>query len=184
MANRPRLSNSSFLSFIFHPKKALKPTGLRKTTLTGTKGRNKRRLAAYNRMPAANQEILKRAGQRDAYLRGDTTLAKAKAFLRETAVQLGVAKPVRQRHRPLPGLPAGFAATPLDRMIQQHLERTVRAEGRMFNRHTSDEEIRFLDPETGMLQWSYGQIKHAGRKDSEYEVVTPDGVTHNPMWYH
>lgn len=180
MGKRPALNDSTFLSFVFHPSKSAKPTGLRKTTLKGTKGRKKARLASYNRMDAVKQAILAKTGSRDAYLRGDITLIQARGKLREQAVALGVAKPVRQRNRPI--IADRFQSS-LDKLIQQHLKTTVVAAGRPFNQRTSDREIYYIEPSEDMLGWSYSKIKYAGRKGSEYEVVE-SGTTHNPFWYH
>jgi hypothetical protein len=97
MARRPALTDGSFLSHIFSPKKNPLPTGIRHRKIVSTKGRVKARVNAYNKMPAKNQEVLARTGQRDAYLRGETTLVQARSKLRETAIKLGVAKPVKSR---------------------------------------------------------------------------------------
>lgn len=181
MAQRPALTDSSFLNFLFHPKKASQPTGLRKSKLASAKGRNPRRLRAYNNLTAVQQETLKRSGQREAYLKGETTLAKAKAALRPTAVNLGIAKPVKTRQT---ATPVTDRRARLDAMIQQHLRTVIVDAGQLWNQATSDAEMVYLDPDNGMLGWDYGQVKHAGRRGSEYEVVGPDHKTHNPFWYH
>jgi hypothetical protein len=139
-------------------------------------------LAAFNKMSAAQQEVLKRSGQREAYLKGETTLAKAKALLRPQAVALHIAKPLRQRGGAIS--PPEARKEKLMAMVQLHLRTKIVDAGRDFNQQTSDEEIAFLDPETGMLRWDYGRISYEGRRGSEYEVVGPDGQTHNPFWYH
>lgn len=180
MPRRPPLSESNFLAHVFSPRKQPLPTGLRKSILVGTKGRNKRRLSAFNRMSAFQQEVLKRSGQRDSYLRGDSTLADAKRLLRPKAIGLGVAKPVKSRHR---GVPAHLIKTPLDALVARHVRAEVIAAGRPFNITTSVTEMQYLDAEDDMLTWTYGEIKHAGRRGSEYEVVV-SGTAHNPFWYH
>jgi hypothetical protein len=184
MAKRPALTDSSFLSHIFSPKKAAQPTGLRKTHLSG-KGWNGRRLRAFNRMPAVNQEILKRSGQRDAYLKGETSLADAKRSLRPKAISLGVAKPTRSR---TPGT-ARAASTParitaLDRLVRNHINQTLRDAGKHVNVATVRSEGAYLVPTEGMLKWDYGRIKYEGRQGSDYEVVDSTGQRHNPLWYH
>ena len=179
MAKRPPLSDSTFLGHVFSPKKNPQPTGLRKTSLRGTAGRNPRRLKAYNKLSAVNQEILKKAGTRDAYLKGETTLAEAKRKLRDTAVKLGVAKPLRVRHPRQP-----FVRTHLDRLVAKHIRDTIIDAGVNFNTVTSEEQMEYLEPEEQMLDWDYGRIKHAGRTNSEYETVGADGKRHNPFWYH
>jgi hypothetical protein len=182
MAKRPPLSESSFLGFVFKPSKHQQPSGLRKRPVVGVKGRNPRRVRAYNKLSAVNQEILKRSGQKDAYLKGDSTIGTAKRILREKAVALHIAKPLKPRRGPIPR--PEDRRDRLDAMIQRHLRTVIVDQGLPFNSRTSDDEIAYLDPETGMLQWDYGKVKYAGRKDSEYEVVGADGKTHNPFWYH
>lgn len=185
MPKRPTLTDSSFLGYLFKPSKNKQPTGLRKTSLTGRTGRNPRRLRAYNKMTAAQQETLKRAGQRDAYLKGESTLADAKRALRQTAVNLGIAKPVRSRTKPAPAResrPEDRRAR-LDAMIQKHLRTVIVDAGRQWNQETSDAEIVYLEPETDMMDWTYGQVSYAGRRGSEYETFV-DGKLHNPFWYH
>jgi hypothetical protein len=179
MSRRPPLTDKSFLGFLFSPKKNPLPSGLRKTTLTGLKGgRNKRRLTAFNRMNPVSQEALKRAGLRDAYLRGEATLADAKKALRPRAVAFQVARPVKAR-----GVVPG-TRTSLDRMIEARFKDKVRDAGRRVNQQTVKAQIGYLSPERDMLTWDYGRFKYAGRKGSEYEVVDEEGITHNPFWYH
>lgn len=182
MPRRPTLTDSSFLAHIFSPKKQPLPTGLRKSILVGTKGRIARRLSAYNRMTATQQEILKRSGQRDAYLRGESTLVEAKRALRPKAIGLGVAKPVRTRRGKQPSI-RHLITTPLDALIARHVRTEVVAAGRPYNAVTAATEIQYLVADNDMLTWTYGEIKHAGRRGSEHEVVV-SGVTHNPFWYH
>lgn len=95
MAKRPALTEDSFLKHIFSPKKNAQPTGLRKRTLSGLKGRKKARLTAWNKMPATNQAILDRTGNREAYLRGEVSIADAKRQLRLKAVDKGFVKPLK-----------------------------------------------------------------------------------------
>ncbi len=179
---RPALSESSFLGHIFSPKKHALPTGLRKTTLKGARGTSKRRVAAYNKMSPVNQEILKRTGKRDAYLKGEGTLADAKRELRKVAVQLGIAKPTRTK------LPALGTRTALDefvrRQIASNIIKQTRDADKNPNTDTVYQQIEYLDsPDKSMVGWDYGHIKYAGRPGSEYETYV-DGRLHNPFWYH
>lgn len=178
MAKRPALTDSSFLSHIFSPRKFAQPTGLRKTHLSG-KGWNKSRLRAFNRMPAVNQEILKRSGQRDAYLKGETSLVEAKRALRPKAISLGVAKPLRPRATPKPG-----TRTALDRLVRNHINQTLRDAGKHVNPVTVQNEGPYLVVSEDMLKWDYGRIKYEGREGSDYEMVDSSGRRHNPLWYH
>lgn len=182
---RPSLSVTSFLGHLFHPKKNALPTGIRKRKIQSTKGRKSTRVSAYNKMPGFNQEILERAGAREEYLKGTLSLADAKRKLREQAVTLGIAKPVRQR-TPQPSKPAMRTRRDrLEAMIALHIGNTVLAENKPVSWKTLEDENEYLiDPREEMMQWDYGRIKYAGRKGSEYEVISDDGKTHNPFWYH
>jgi hypothetical protein len=179
MAKRPALTDTSFLAHIFSPKKSALPTGLRKTHLTG-KNWDQRRLRAFNRMPAVNQEILKRSGNRDAYLKGTVSLADAKRSLRPKAISLGAAKPVRTKAAKA----ATIRRTALDNLVRQHLTKTIRDAGRTVNMRTVSKEGSYLIATEDMLRWDFGRIRYEGREGSDYEVVDSDGVRHNPLWYH
>jgi hypothetical protein len=180
MPKRPSLNDNSFLSHLFGPKRNPQPTGLRKVTLTGIRGgRTRGRLAAFNRMNPVSQEALKRAGLREQYLRGEVALGDAKKSLRQKAVQLGVARPIKPK-------PLKYTIrTSLDARIAAHLKTEVRAAGKPLNEQSVDINVRLVpdDITTDVVTWDYAQIKHAGRKGSEYETVI-DGHQRNPFWYH
>lgn len=99
----PKLSPASLLAHIFAPKRNPKPSGIKAVKLKGLQGGRKAgRLAAFNRMSPVKQAMLKQSGQREEYLRGNKTLADIKATVRATAVDLGVARPLRPRPNPAP----------------------------------------------------------------------------------
>src|SRR6476620_4696031 len=100
MPKRPTLNDNTFLAHLFAPKKHAQPTGLRKIALSGSKNRSVKRLRSFNKMSAVQQATLTRAGLREQYLRGETTLAEARRSLRPQAISLGVARPVRTRQAP------------------------------------------------------------------------------------
>lgn len=180
MAKRPPLSEDTFLAHLFSPKKHAQPSGIRKTTLKGTKGQKKARVAAFNRMSPFNQELLKRSGQRDAYLRGEGTLANAKASLRPSAIAKRLAHPLR-------GKPVrGGQPTNLDIRVASYLKYKLAGNVEKYNPETIDNENEYLglNADEGMLRWDTGRIKAAGKHGSEYEVIGPDGKVHNPFWYH
>lgn len=97
MARKPVLSDSSILGSLFRPSKNPTPAGLRKRTVVKTPGRSAARVRAFNNLSPLKQAMLDKTGQREAYLHGFTTLAKVRTSLRDKAVQLGVAKPLRPR---------------------------------------------------------------------------------------
>lgn len=181
MAKRPTLSEDSFLGFLFSPSKHPQPAGIRKRTLKGVKGQKKGRIAAFNRMTPVKQELLKRSGKQDAYLRGEATLADAKNALRPTAIAKNLAKPLRPKAQP------AYTQTALDIRIARYIIRKLDGKTRKpVNTRTVYSENQYLgdNADEGMLVWSEGDIKHAGRRGSEYETVDASGNTHNPFWYH
>lgn len=107
-----KFTELDFLSAVFRPSKSGPLTGLRRRKRSG-KTWNKTRLNAFNKMPAKNQEILRRSGTEESYLRGETSLAEAKRTLRVTAVNQGIVKPLRTRATP------SQLATPHD--VTQHI---------------------------------------------------------------
>lgn len=184
MPRRPQLSDTSFLGYIFSPKKNPKPSGLRKIHLSGTKGgRNKGRLAAFNRMSPASQELLKRAGLREEYLRGQASLGQAKGILREEGVRLGVARPSRtSTNRPYQSY---TSRTSLDIRVAAHLKSVIRSADKPLNTFTVDRNAPLIPVNdlSDVLGWDYSQVKYAGRPASEYELVV-EGKRVNPFWYH
>lgn len=88
------VSESSFLSFLFHPRTTPRPKGLRKRRVTGRgKGRKASRIRAFNKLDPVKQRAIDAAG-REKYLRGEMTLVEARRSIRPRAVEIGVAKPV------------------------------------------------------------------------------------------
>lgn len=178
MAKRPALSDESFLAHLFSPKKNALPTGLRARPVVVSKGRNKARVNAYNKMPAVKQEVLKRAGLRDAFLKGETTYTEAKKALRPKAVEKGVARPVR----------AKIAAKPkrIDRsraregFIAQAWTYQLRKAEKEYNPATVYAGSQFVE-EADAETLTYAQIKERA-SDPNY-VVTINGNTFNPYWY-
>lgn len=176
MATRPKLSDESFLGHLFSPSKTPLPSGIRKTKLKGLTGQRKTRVAAFNRMTPFKQELLKRSGTRDSYLRGETTLADAKRTLRPKAIAKGLARPLRT---------AKTIITDLDKRIARYLITKLSDDGIQVNVQTIAEENEYLgaNADEGMLRWDTGRLKYAGRSGSEYEVYD-NGRKHNPFWYH
>lgn len=178
MAKRPKLSEDSFLKHLFAPSKNPLPSGIRKRKLVGTKGRTKRRLAAYNRMSGANQELLQRAGLRDEYLAGNATLSDARRTLRTTAVEKGIAHPLRQ---PVTGGPSRS----LDDLVAGYVYRSMTGDLRpTVNYDHIRSNITHLPPNVkpNVLKWSPGKIKAYASND---ENKVWNGNTHiNPLWYH
>jgi hypothetical protein len=180
MAKRPALSEDSFLKHLFSPKRNPLPTGIRKRAIAFTAGRSKARVASYNRMSGASQEMLRRANLRDAYLNGQVSLADAKKSLRNIAVGKGFAKPLRLRQAPPPRL----NRSDLDMRNAGYIVRTLRSAGienvnvgRVYH-HTP-----YL-PEPvakGITRWSAGMIRAYAGNNANAIIINDEPV--NPLWY-
>jgi hypothetical protein len=176
---RPALSDATFFAHLFSPRKNPKPTGLRHRILKGTKGQRVARINAYNKMPAEKQAVIDRAGNRESFLRGEVTFTDSKRKLRETAVQLGIVKPVRQR---MPPISKGQQV--YDQAVVEHLkdegldsaehwnERNVRKRLAVTKRITKRD---ILASDRATLR------RQAARRPSDFE---DDGYDFNPYWYH
>lgn len=181
VAKRPSLTDESFLAHLFSPKKNALPTGLRARPVAQTKGRKVARVNAYNKMSAVKQEVLKRSGQRDAYLQGKATFVEARKKLRDVAVGKGVVKPVRRRG-PKPPVKISRRDA-LDAMIAQHFVAALkRGETRqevdpqgVFKRvpYIQENDLELLDRQTIIDRAS----------DPQY-IMTVNGHEFNPYWYH
>jgi hypothetical protein len=177
MAKRPALTEDSFLQHLFSPKRNPLPSGIRKRPLTAGHGRAKGRVASYNRMSGASQEILRRSGMRDAYLAGSATLTDAKKSLRVTAVRKGFAKPLRAKLAP--SKPISLDA------LAGHIVRTLRTAGKEYDDGAIYDNLHYLPPDMvpEVRKWDYGRIKaYAGDRDNW--VIAQDGSDVNPLWYH
>lgn len=184
MAKRPALTEDSFLLHLFAPKKNALPTGIRKRAIAFTPGRTKGRVAAYNRMSGSSQEILRRSGLRDAYLKGTVRLTDARKALRDTAVSKGLAKPLRPRKGKAPAGPS------LDGLVAMHVARTL-AQNSYPVGPKFYQRVGYLPEELkpSVLNWSLSQIRaYAGEdnpaRDADDELVIIDGQPFNPLWYH
>lgn len=182
--SRPELNQQTFLSHLFAPKKNPKPTGIRKTRLTGTRGgRKKGRLAAFNRMSPLNQELLKQSGQREAYLRGDVSLTNARQQLRATAVTLGIARPPRIPQPP-PALFVGTRRQHVEALVARHLKRTYAGAGKKYNARKIDERVPSIPDYVidYVESWDYPELRQAASPGSPFEVIEGN-ARYNPFWY-
>lgn len=177
---RPSLTEDSFLRHLFSPKKNPLPTGLRARAIAFTKGRKKARVASYNRMSAKSQELLKRSGLRESYLKGEASLSDAKAVLRNTAVNKGFARPSRT-----PKATTISRSSSLDVAVAAHVIRELRDSGRHVNPDHVHRNVRFLpeDVKDQARKWGVGQIRaYAGDESNRVEVDFQD-APYNPLWY-
>lgn len=184
---RPVLSEDSFLAHLFSPKRAAMPTGIRKSKLAFTPGRKKGRLAAFNRMSPFNQELLKRSGKREAYLRGEGTLGEAKSSLREKAIGKGLAKPIRPRTVSRE-TSTGPSETLKRNIAARHIITALNDAGyevasqRVFNRA----EFLPSDRLDEIPRYSVGRIRYeAGLQANVLDVEMQYGIVAqvNPFWY-
>ncbi len=185
---RPALTEASFLAHVFSPKKNAQPTGLRKTALKTSKGRKAARVKAFNRMTSVKQEVLKRSGQRDAYLRGDITFTQAKQRLRAEAVIKNIVKPLRSRNKPN----RVYRPTTTEELLNRIADNIWRHTNtkRHTRRSAIDHNVKsYLDsPTEDMTSWSYDKISSAAKgtqvDGKTYLVFTDNGTKANPFWYH
>ena len=183
---RPILSDTSLLAHIFGPKKNPQPTGIRKTKLKGKKGQTKGRIAAFNRMSPVNQELLKRTGRRDEYLRGEISLTDVRKAVRAHAVSLGVAKPTPN----MPQLPTRRVQTPMtrrqmvDKLVARHIKITLSDAGRRYSDRGIDERVPRIPSYIveHVQTWDYAQIKAAAGTGSPFEIIEANN-RFNPFWY-
>ncbi len=182
---RPQLTDASFLLHVFSPRKNEQPTGLRKTTLKGAKTHRKARVNAFNKMTSVKQEILKRSGQRDAYLRGEITFTDAKRHLRVEAVRKNLVRPVRNRRsntvRPTRAIDL------LERIADNIWRKTNMRPYTRRNAIDFNVKTYLDDPTEDMTVWSYDNIVQAAQGQEvdgrSYSVIV-DGQTRNPFFYH
>ena len=167
MARKPTLSNQSFLQSVFQPSKYQTPSGLRKRSASNIKGRNARRVRAFNSLTPAKQAILDKANKREAYLRGETTLAQAKNSLRAEAVRNGWAKaPTRTTS------------------IEHHISDLVqRATGRSLDPDKLHQRISAMTPEQRKeaSTITFAELQQRA-SDNDNLTDTDDGDV-NPFWY-
>jgi len=192
-----QLSNN-FLAHIFHPSKNPRPTGLRRHHITWRgigKSRKTSRIRAFNRMTPVQQRVIE-AVDREAYLRGQLTLAEAKRRLRPYAIQRGIAKPLksraitgpdertvtRRRYEQLaiqniltvaeyrdPFKANGYEKNPISRQTVEHNVKHVMRNAQVKKAATV----------------SYDELLHEATKDSINRAIDfTTGEIINPWWYH
>ncbi len=177
---RPALSEESFLKHLFSPAKNPLPTGLRARKLVATPGRSKARVAAYNRMSAKNQEILRRSGMRESYLKGDASITEAKKALRGQAVEKGFAKRLKGAIKRT----VTARRRSLDEFVASRIVRGLRDKGKEPNVATIVRNVEYLpDDVYDRANTLTGDdiIRYATDSGN---VITVDNRTFNPLWYH
>ncbi len=181
---RPGLNTDSFLGHLFSPAKNALPTGLRKHPVVAGKGRSKARVAAYNRMTPFKQEVLRRSGQREAYLRGESSFRDAKESLREDAVAKKFAKPLRVKQDR--NATRRAMRRRLDTLIADQVRLNALNQGVKFNLPAIINNVTLIPDEEyeDAVNITYPEMRYKGRKGSEYEIIMPDGTVRNPYWYH
>src|SRR4051812_49430576 len=180
---RPILSDTSFLAHVFGPKRNPKPTGIRKSKpLKGVKGQTKVRIAAFNRMSPVSQELLKRSGLKESYLRGQTTLSDAKRVMHAQAATLGLAKPgqpaVIRVPRPL------TRREQIDYQVARHIKITLAHSDKRFSPQGIDARVPHIPDYIveHVKTWDYNQISAAAGTGSPFEIIE-EGTRFNPFWY-
>jgi hypothetical protein len=185
---RPSLNPINFLKHLFAPKSNALPTGIRARKLTGTKGRSKARLAAYNRMSGPSQEILRQSGLRDAYLKGEASLKDARGELRGRALKHGIAKPTKAEKA------AAEAAKGKKRAVDAQVDHAayvaskvaykLRDAGRKVNfvNMVANLSVLSTDALDAVEKLDVAEIRaYAG--DENNTITLPSGRRINPLWY-
>lgn len=181
---RPKLSRDSLLNYVFHPRTAPKPLGIRKSLVTSTKWKTSRK-ASWNKMDADKQQAIIAAGQQNSYLTGKTTLADAKRALRPTAIAKGIARPTR----------ADTNRAITDRLFSVANNRPESAKyrsrpdskGRILEKspaskkHISD-KVRRMNADTKRAAMNISSYEELVDFASDDNLIDDDGI--NPFWYH
>lgn len=182
---RPKLNDSNFLAHLFAPKKNPLPTGLRKRDVKGGKDAKATRVRSYNKFSAAQQEVLKRTGLRDAYLAGNTSLADAKRTLRLKAVDAGIVKPLKSRIRtatPTVGRDDGWEVFHhLNTLNGLESKKDPRTIGKLVNYMTGAQREKALRMKTQTDIVIAARVK---ARDDSSDYVLLDGKEVNVFWYH
>jgi hypothetical protein len=177
---RPRITEDNFLAHLFKPSKNPLPTGIRKTVLKGTKGQKKARINAWNKLTGRDQEIIRRAGLQDAYLRGDVNRTEAKQRLRGQAVSKGIVKPVRRR-RPTESTRDDIYDT------FRHVQRVLSATGRTNPDHLRMNAVLMSQHQRNEVRKikTFDEYRaEADSGDEKWEYTFNDGVSRSLLWYH
>lgn len=176
---RPKLTEESFLSHLFKPSKNPLPSGIRKSTLKGLKSHKKTRVNSWNKMPAKNQEILRRAGMKDSFLKGESTLVEARRRLRITAVEKGIAKPVRLR-RPSKSTADDVYDT------YRHLDQLIQTERKDQDHLRVNAMVMSPDQRTEVRKLkTFNDYRTEAYSDSaKWKATYEDGETRSVLWYH
>lgn len=176
---RPRLTTESFLSHLFRPSKNALPSGIRKTTLKGKKGQKRARINSWNKMPGKNQEILRRAGLQDAFLRGDVTVTEAKRRLRIDAANQGIVKPLRRR------APSKAVSDDIYGVFR-HMDRILQTDRKNPDHLRMNAVMMSPQQRVDVKQIStFDEFRAEASSPSERWMTTfDDGVTRSVLWYH
>jgi hypothetical protein len=174
MARRPNLTTDTFLAYIFHPKKNAMPTGMRKRNVSSAKGRNARRVRAFNKLTPAQQRVLDTTGNREKYLKGEITLTEAKRELREQAIQRGIAKPLRT-----------LKERAITNILTVAEQRIISEKSSAIRKDTVERNVdRMTVPQRRLAaRVSYEELAELGRDNERLEVDTDTGEEWNPFWY-
>jgi hypothetical protein len=180
---RPSLTTDSFLGHLFSPSKNALPTGIRKHPLKAGSGRKAGRLAAYNRMSPFKQEVLRRSGQREAYLKGDISFRDAKEALRGEAVTKKLARPLRIK--PTRAASRHALRRRLDTLIADRIREQAIEHNKSYSLPHIIENVQYIpdDEYDDAVNIDYPDLRIKGR-DKSYDITMPDGTVRNPYWYH
>lgn len=184
MAKRPKLSRDALLNYVFHPRTAPKPLGIRKSLVTSTKWKSSRK-SAWNKMPAERQQTIIAAGQQNSYLTGKTNLADARRAIRPEAVRKRIARPTRADTNAQ--VANRIFSLAKNRPYDQVYRNRPNSKGKHLEKSPPDKRginarVKGMNAEQkrrAMGLSSYEDLVDAATDDN---LIDDDGV--NPFWYH
>jgi hypothetical protein len=127
-------------------------------------------------MTAEKQAVIDRSGNRERYLRGEVTFTQSKKTLRESAVRLGVVKPLRPRPPRISDAQKFYDDAIIDHLIDEGLDETERWD----EQNTRKRLAKTLRVDKRIILSSDRSIirREARRPDSDFDY------DFNPWWYH
>lgn len=184
MAKRPKLSRQAVLRYVFHPRTAPKPLGIRKSLVTSTKWKTSRK-NSWNAMSVADQQAIIASGKQNDYLTGKITLAESRRILRPEAIKYKVAKPTR----------ATVNNAIADRLynIANNKPESAKyrsrpdSKGRILEKSPASkkhitEKVRRMNAETKRAAMNISSYEELVDFASDDNLIDDDGI--NPFWYH
>lgn len=171
MARRPKLSRKALLNYVFHPRTAPKPLGIRKSLVTSTKWKTSRK-NSWNAMSVADQQAIIASGKQNDYLTGKITLAESRRILRPEAIQQRVARPTRAS---------------INKQVAAHiLSLTSNRPDKLYrsapNVKTISKNVAKMGVREKQIAMGLSSYEELVSEATDANNIDEDGI--NPFWYH